>query len=143
MALIEGLTYVQEAKTFFGFVPIGSATDQKLLDQQWIIENNSARVLQNCYHNLLARRASSAMVKFLREDKAALEIQLWFERAMRTKEHRRKRLIIEQNKKVVEIQRVIRGYWGRLVASEFKEYWDDLKKNARYAVMLQAKARGT
>jgi len=142
LALIEGLGYVEEAKTFFGFVPIGSATDLKLLDQQFIIENNSARVLQNCYHQLLQRRASKAMVKFLREDKAALEIQLWFQRAMKLREHRRKRLIIEQNKKVVELQRVIRGYWGRLVAAELKEYWDELKMNARYAVLVQAKARG-
>ena len=94
------------------------------------------------YHNLLERRKSKAVIKFLREDKAALYIQLFFQRYMKNKLRKAKRLLAEKNKKVVEIQRVIRGYWGRLVSSEIKEYWDELMRNAKYAVALQAKGRG-
>lgn len=67
LALIEGLEYVEEAKTFFGFLPIDKSTDVKLKAQQEMIESNGAIKIQNAWHNMITRREAKKMVKFLRE----------------------------------------------------------------------------
>ena len=142
LALIEGLRFAKEAKTFFGFVPIESSTNVKLKAQQQIIENDAAGKVQTAWHNMLMRREARKMVKFLREDHAALKIQLSFQRYLKRKAHWLRKMEKHRNMLCMEIQRVLRGYWGRKKAYVRKLWWDELKRNEKYAVMLQAKGRG-
>ncbi|GMH94441.1 hypothetical protein TrST_g2725 [Triparma strigata] len=142
LALIEGLEYVEEAKTFFGFLPIDKSTDVKLKAQQEMIENNGAIKIQNAWHNMITRREAKKMVKFLRENKAALSIQLAFQRYLKRKAHWLIRWEHHRNLAIVEVQRVLRGYWGRKKSTVLKLWWRELQSNAKYAVLLQAKARG-
>lgn len=46
LALIQGIGYVKEAQTFFGFVPIQNAVDSKLVDQESMIYERAASRLQ-------------------------------------------------------------------------------------------------
>ena len=142
LALIEGLGFVQEARTFVGFVPIPKSTDVKLKTQQHSIETTAARRIQNCLHNMKIRIEARAMVKFLREDRAALYLQLCFARYQKRKVLWLKRREVHRCESIVEIQRVLRGSWGRKKARVLKEWWDELLANAKYAVCLQAKFRG-
>ncbi|GMH99803.1 hypothetical protein TrLO_g9608 [Triparma laevis f. longispina] len=142
LALIEGLEYVEEAKTFFGFLPIDKSTDVKLKAQQEMIENSGAIRIQNAWHNMITRREAKKMVKFLRENKAALSIQLAFQRYLKRKAHWLIRWEHHRNLAMVEVQRVLRGYWGRKRSTALMLWWRELLSNAQYAVLLQAKARG-
>jgi hypothetical protein len=121
LALIEGLQFVQEAKSFFGFVPIQKATDVKLKTQQHNLEDNAARQVQNCFHNMRTRMEARKMVKFLREDKAALYIQLSFQRYLKRKRQWEIRHEQHMNVSAVEVQRFLRGCWGRRKARVLKE----------------------
>ena len=172
LALIEGLGYVAEARTFFGFIPVKDSTNVKLKAQQEIIEvrrseermkagakrqlmlysNNSlaslitprsslrsspkyrssqtdaATKIQNAWHNLIIRREAKKMVRFLKRDEAALIIQLSFQRYLKRKVHWLRRYHYHRNLACIELQRCIRGYWGRKRATVLKEWWDDLKR---------------
>ena len=46
LALAEGISYVEEAKTFFGLVPLSEATDLKLKDQMDVLAHKSAIIIQ-------------------------------------------------------------------------------------------------
>jgi hypothetical protein len=91
---------------------------------------------------MLTRREAKKMVQFLKRDKAALVIQLSFQRYLKRKVHWLRRYHYHRNLACIELQRCVRGYWGRQKASVLKEWWANLKNNEHYAVMLQAKARG-
>ena len=80
-AAIEGNGYVVEAKSFFGFYPKSGAVDAKMADEQRLLEEAAARVIQQGWHLMGLRREAVARTRRLRGDRAARTIQVTAPRA--------------------------------------------------------------
>jgi len=141
-ALIEGLEYVVEAKTFFGFIPKSDALDLRFRDAQKTIEWSAARRVQEAYAAFLARRRAKADAFQRKLAHAALRVQLAWQRHLRSKKHAAVRLEKRRAQAALDIQGCWRGLLGRRRAKSIREEAAALARKGAMSIPIQTLFRG-
>jgi hypothetical protein len=142
LALIEGLKYVREAKSFFGFVPKDTALLEKFDDVEYFLEENAAIRVQNALMKSFNRKWGRGYLFRMRMAMCATVIQRAFRRHV-------KRLMYlvkeEENKRhsaATNIQRLYRGFRVRKYAMAERRRRQEFSKLGNYAVRVQKIYRG-
>lgn len=141
-ALIDGLGFVREAESFFGFVPIEQSASAILAEQQRDLEHSSARLISAVYRMYKARRAAKQHLNFLRKNRASSIISRC---ALRWQRRRRAARVKAETVKLAcagVLQRNWRAFRGRSFAFSLAEKRALLYSKQREIVCWQAAYRG-
>lgn len=141
-ALCRGVGHVREARAFFGFCPLETATEKLLREAQEDLEDRSCREIV-VYFRAYQRRcvASGARVE-LRQHGASRRIakccMAWLRRRRQANyDHLKRRELYTQ-----ELQRFWRGYCGRRDIWAAKEWRRKLQLHTNQVIGFQAMYRG-
>ncbi|CAM9789029.1 unnamed protein product [Ascophyllum nodosum] len=137
-----GDSFVQEAKTFFGFLPCRNLIERRMEEAQMAIENRAANVIQAQWRDHQQRLVVTRRLAHARAEAAAFTVQAayygWRKRVARWHQ----KLIERQERAAVMVQRV---YHGHRVRQSTKTMWQErraLMANGPRAIPFQALFRG-
>jgi len=136
-ALIQGLNYVREAHTFFGFVPKDTALKEKLQDMEYRLQEDAAILMQNGVLRRVYRRWGRQFLYRLYMSKCATIIQRGYRKYSRrlifaTRIHEAKCI-----KSAITIQRVYRGSVVRKLAAKEIFRRQEYARLQAYAIPIQ------
>jgi hypothetical protein len=79
-SMIQGLQFVIEAKTYFGFKPVDEHIERKLMSQLNLIYDTGARKITQAYHQMMNKREHCRLMELVKIDKSARIIQNYLTR---------------------------------------------------------------
>ena len=79
-SMIEGLQFVVEAKTYFGFKPVDEHIEKKLMSQLNLIYDTGARKITHAYQQMMSKREHRRLMELVKIDKSARIIQNYLTR---------------------------------------------------------------
>ncbi|CAM9172589.1 unnamed protein product, partial [Ectocarpus fasciculatus] len=141
-ALIQGMSFVEPARTFTGFKPVDEHVDKKLANQLLMIKESEIgavrevqknieleKAYQKKVYNEKINKASTTIAGYLRRYKCRLRFYwIWMDK--------------RKFASAVFIQRVYRGYRGRNKAKYARVRYDEYQALVPALTMLQAVVRG-
>ncbi|CAM9275298.1 unnamed protein product, partial [Discosporangium mesarthrocarpum] len=143
-ALICGIGehLVEEAKTFFGFLPRQDVVHQRIEDSQRGIENRAARAIQECWAAHWKRKANRIRRLAALQHAAAFTLQMSFFHFHKKRAWWAARRLRKENKAAIEIQRVYRAHRVRKNVRTIRMEKQALLAKGSRAVPIQAIFRG-
>jgi len=141
-AVIEGNSFVVEAKSYFGFYPKSDAVDGKLVAAQRAIENNATFLIHKTWNLYLLRKSAYTEAKLLRQHRAARVIQRARIHSIERAERRALRVAPMLEAAAEEVQRIFRGSKGRAAMHRKvkKSRW--LRAQTSSIILIQTAWRG-
>ncbi|CAM9637950.1 unnamed protein product [Pylaiella littoralis] len=142
--LIDGVgeSLVEEAKTFFGFIPRRSMIDRRIEEAHKAIERAAVLAIQKFWRDYKKRLANVLAIALARADAAVCTIQAAYYRYQRKLAWWEKRLLRKKNKAALEIQRVYRAHRVRQRVKVIREAKRALMAKGSRAVPIQSIFRG-
>ncbi|KAJ1446630.1 hypothetical protein M885DRAFT_236723 [Pelagophyceae sp. CCMP2097] len=143
-SLVEGVGFVREATSFFGFVPLpADVARDALRRQQGDLEHRSARTIQNAFSKHRAHVAAVRVGWLVRRTRNAELIQRFAIRWLRERRHAEKRYQIRRVSATLSVQRVVaRGVRARRRSTLLADTRSSLRAQFDHIVAFQALWRG-
>lgn len=141
-SLIQGMPYVEEAKTFSGFKPKEEHIELKLSGQLLMINDLAASKIARNYRNCVERRQVKRMMEIVKRDQMSKVIQDYMRRYMirLTYYHMWRNRVYATS--TLLLQRVWRGVLGRRKAAIAREFAARKQALVPYVIMFQRMYRG-